>query len=979
VVPYVSDYMAHIVLENDVDTDSVYHTIDSFNDTVANSNYNFNLFHLNIRSFNRNSDQLFVYLNQLSVKPDVLVLTETWFTCDEYAGLRGYHGYHTCREGRRGGGVSVYVRDSFKSSSISEWSFVNDSMEICSVSIVLSDARIILHGIYRPPDRNIESFVDDMAGICDNIKRDDHVFFVGDLNIDIISPTSAGEDFMSLCYSSSFLPLINIPTHVTDRTSSCLDHIWYNKLHDVHSGAFDTDITDHYMIFATVQLQTDVNGFFTKLFRDHGATSLNTLRVEFSRFANEFSMFLEAGSGEIGIDELMRTFAIDLYKIYDKCCPIRSKRISNNRQLKPWISNDLMSCIRRKHLLYRSFKRGVVDLEYYNAFRNQVTSLIRRAKVRYYSHKFQSKLNDASATWKTINSLMSRKVRSSKSIEVLSGDRLLSEPGAVASCLNEYFIGVGNDLDRNIPLCNTSPMSYMGERVTNSFFINPVVPNDVFRIVTNLKSKSCPLYGLPTYILKLNVDLLSTCIAKLFNISVGAGKFPESLKESRVIPLFKSGNDNLVKNYRPISLLSDFSKIFEKLMYSQLIGFINNNDILCCNQFGFRKNCNTSDAIVEFLDSIYQTLDSRYVSVAVFLDFSKAFDTVRHDVLLSKLDHMGVRGHALDWFRSFVSGRRQYVTVNNVNSSSSPINIGVPQGSVLGPLLFLLYINDMHNSSNRLKFIHFADDTTVFHSGQQLHEIITEINVELLKIRDWLNSNRLSLNVGKTSFMLFCDRKVQEVPIVRVADIGVKQVSEAKFLGVLIDDKLNFQRHVSNITGIVSRSIGVMNRISIFVPPRVMKSIYYSLVFSKINYGVIAWGRSRLGNISIMEKILKRARRCVSRSANSAWDVTASFLNFRSIFEYFTAIKFYRSVKLNHHSYYAQIFDTLIPLHDHDTRFSCQDKYNIPHFVKSKCRSSFLFQSIDIWNGLTEDTKACDTLSKFKRSLKRELLHRQII
>jgi len=954
-----------------------YYSVDSYNHMVANSKRNFTVFHHNIRSFYRNSDELFIFLEQLSSKPDVLVLTETWFSREVVVDIDGYSAYHTFRTERRGGGVSVYVKAEFKSVSIPQWTFIGDYYEICSVNVECNRSSFVIYGVYRPPDRCVHRFVDDIKGLFVGSGKNNHVFLVGDVNIDIIKPTPSGEEFLTTCYASSFLPLVNVPTHVTGNVSSCLDHIWYNKLCDVRSGAFDIDITDHYIVFVCLDLQYERDGLFTKYFRDHSATSLHTLSVELESFSARFSEFLDSVPENSDIDHLFNLFIRELYEIYHRICPIRSKRISYNRYLKPWISDDLLSCIRRKHNLYRLYRNGETTFDYYNFYKNQVTNLIRRAKRKYYSNKFESSFSNASATWKTVNSLIGRKRKSTGSLNLLSNNSLLSRPIDVANCFNEYFVNVGKRLDNDIPLSGVHALDFMGERVTDSFFVKPVTGGEVCREINNLKSNSCPLYGIPTHILKCNGRLLCYCVSKLFNISIQTAKFPSPLKISRVTPLFKAGDRTIVSNYRPVSILSDFSKIFEKLMCVQLTSFIESREILCNNQFGFRKNASTSDAIIEFLDTAYQTLNSKRVIISVFLDFSKAFDTVKHDVLLSKMDHMGVRGHALGWFKTYLSGRSQYVSIDEVNSTFSSIDMGVPQGSVLGPLLFLLYINDMYRSSVKLKFVHFADDTTVFHSGIGVDEVISDINTELLNVRDWLHSNRLSLNIGKTSFMIFSDKNEQNTLDVCIAGVNIQRVNVARFLGVVIDEKLNFRQHVCTVAKTVSKSIGVLNRLAYLVPPRIRKMLYYSLVFSRVIYGVVVWGRSGLGNISIMEKLLRRARKCVARSDTGIGVITSDFLTFNYIYEYFTAIKLYKIVKLNHHPYFHELFRSLTPTHGHVTRFRSRDNYNLPHFVKTKCQSSFLFQSINVWNGLTDSTKSSQNLASFKRNLKSELLVRQ--
>ena len=244
-------------------------------------------------------------------------------------------------------------------------------------------------------------------------------------------------------------------------------------------------------------------------------------------------------------------------------------------------------------------------------------------------------------------------------------------------------------------------------------------------------------------------------MTELFNESIFNGKFPDKLKTGRVIPLHKSGPTTSLKNYRPITTLSVFSKIFEKLVHHRMTSFISRYNIIKPNQFGFQKNKSTSDAILEFLENVYESFEENNFYLSIFLDFSKAFDTISHDILLDKLEYMGFRGPVHSWLSSFLSNRRQYVDVGSSSSCSLPITIGVPQGSTLGPLLFILYINDMENSLSNMNIIHFADDSTLHTKLRRNSNITTLVNNELCSINSWLQANKLFLNIDKTKYMIY--------------------------------------------------------------------------------------------------------------------------------------------------------------------------------------------------------------------------------
>ena len=258
------------------------------------------------------------------------------------------------------------------------------------------------------------------------------------------------------------------------------------------------------------------------------------------------------------------------------------------------------------------------------------------------------------------------------------------------------------------------------------------------------------------------------------------------------------------------------------------------------------KNFNTSDAIIEFLDYVYSSLDKKQSTLALYLDFLKLFDTVNHEILMSKLQHNGIRGVMLSWVKSYLcrkqyrkeTYRKQYVSVKNSSSSMSNITLGVTQGSVFGPVHFLLYINDMHRSSDQLRFVHFADDTTVFASDDDINNVHASVNRELVGVDNWLKTNRLPLNVSKTSYMIISNQK--NALYIKIRETILMKVLTVKFLGVTLDENLTFKDHENKVTSNISKSVGVIRRLHCQLPANVMIKLYYSLVYSHLTYTLLA-------------------------------------------------------------------------------------------------------------------------------------------
>ena len=345
---------------------------------------------------------------------------------------------------------------------------------------------------------------------------------------------------------------------------------------------------------------------------------------------------------------------------------------------------------------------------------------------------------------------------------------------------------------------------------------------------------------------------------------------PEQLKIAKVIPIYKKENAEIFSNYRPVSVLPYFSKILERLVFNRCMDYIDKNNLLNEKQFGFRPNHSTYMAIIELVDKIANAVERNETTVGIFLDLSKAFDTINHDILLYKLEHYGFRGVALDWLKSYLSNRKQFVRYQMQDSNHKIINCGVPQGSILGPLLFILYINDIVNTTSLLELILFADDTTLLFSHQDIASQNDIINNELQEICNWFQANKLSVNASKTNYMVlgthhstrkFIDinqdidiltdsessgsRDVEKVKLnVKLDGVSLNRVSSTKFLGVIIDENLTWKNHIDAISKTISRNIGMLTKLKHFVPENILYSLYCTLILPYINYGVLIWGNT---------------------------------------------------------------------------------------------------------------------------------------
>ena len=356
---------------------------------------------------------------------------------------------------------------------------------------------------------------------------------------------------------------------------------------------------------------------------------------------------------------------------------------------------------------------------------------MKRNKQNYYKKYFESNLNNSQNTWKGIKSITTMENIISTVLRTLShGENTITNPCEIANIFNNYFASVADTAKLNIKYSHKHFSEYLKHQCNNSIFIQPTDSEEIANIISSLNiNKTCGPFSIPNKILILLKHDISKQLADLFNLSFSSGSFPSILKTAKVVPVFKKGSKLDCCNYHPISLLSNAEKILEKIMYKRVYNFLSHNNIIYDLQFGFRQKFSTSHALINFTENIKQALDNGYIVCGIFVDLQKAFDTVDHQILLSKLDYYVIRGISNNWFKSYLFNRKQCVSIDGYDSELVEMNCGVPQGSVLGPLLFLLYINDLNQAIKFCKVHHFADDTNLLYLGKSIKKLDKLVNI----------------------------------------------------------------------------------------------------------------------------------------------------------------------------------------------------------------------------------------------------------
>ena len=563
---------------------------------------------------------------------------------------------------------------------------------------------------------------------------------------------------------------------------------------------------------------------------------------------------------------------------------------------------------------------------------------------------------------------------SSDTLEPLNN--ILTDEHLISNKFNEYFTKVGRVLSNKVIDNNIDFRNYLGNRVENDFIFTPVLEHEVVHLVDGLEDVSAGHDQLPSFIIKKTIEYIKTPLTHIINRSLDKGIFPSQLKIAKLTPIYKKGNKKQFCNYRPISILPIFSKVFEKIVYQQLDHFFNSNNIINANQFGFRNKKSTSAAIIKLTDHILKSFDEHKYTVGIFLDLAKAFDTVDHSILLRKLFHYGIRGMPYQWLSSYLNNRKQYVNFNKISSNFLFLTHSVPQGSLLAPLLFNIYINDLLNTPMFLNSILFADDSCFYLSDSNITSLMNMINIELNNLNNWINSNKLTLNFKKSHYIIF-SRKLNlnsNIPTLKINNNVIERVHNTNFLGLTLQDNLSWELHIKSITNKINKYCSVLYLTRHSLTKQSLLLIYHSIIYSNFVYCNVIWGGTYKTHINKLIKIQKRVVRIImfrSRFAHTQNDfIDLKLLNIVNINRYFSSIFVYKSI--NNLAYPFNYFTFSNHVSYYNLRNS--NDLRLPLVYSTQSQSSPSYYTCHIWNNLPLNIRNILNLNTFKLSVKKYLL-----
>uniref|UniRef100_A0A1B6MQT2 Reverse transcriptase domain-containing protein n=1 Tax=Graphocephala atropunctata TaxID=36148 RepID=A0A1B6MQT2_9HEMI len=667
--------------------------------------------------------------------------------------------------------------------------------------------------------------------------------------------------------------LVNEPTRITEHSKTCIDHVFVRvdnrSLVEVNATVIDADITDHCLLQVDVRVLCDGRG---------SGETVSPPPLPAPQWRTDYALLNQLIDGA---DWSLVYVQLDASSAFDAFFDIFQNLISQSRvkciaknvktkKLKPWMNDYLCIKIKRRNHIYKLTQTHPENKNlksYYRRFKNKLQNDIKNVKDNYYKQKFEMCKGDSRATWEILNKLTGQYNNSDKQITLEINNTSSQDPLKIANEFNNFFLDIINQLDMNCTVPdNFTSLHYKEYFETksevHSMYIEPVLPAELLSIINSLKSNTSPgMDGFSSALLKIVASKIINVLSYLINYSFESGVFPKKLKHAVVIPIYKSGPESKCNNYRPISLLSCFSKVYEKIMKKKLIGFLQSTDFFGRRQFGFRTGMNTENALINFMTDVYNGINTNKCVSGLFLDIKKAFDTVDHKILLDKLHKCGVRGIVHKWFGSYLIGRQQCVRIKSVYSDMGEINSGVPQGSVLGAILFIIYVNDLCCAKLKGKLTAFADDTALCYIEESWDEIEIAMTKDLEALQWWFSSNHMLLSAEKTKFINFNLKKdINLVNQLNYKCAGclieqqntcktnkcavVERTSLIKYLGMYVDSEVSWKVHIKRLKDKINNTLRCFYFLRSMTNQQVMRTLYFALVQSRIEYGIVIWGNA---------------------------------------------------------------------------------------------------------------------------------------
>ena len=938
--------------------------------SICSSDYskaNISVFHLNIQSLLSKIDILEVELQPY----DIVVLTETWLKpsidSDQIV-IPNFHSvFRRDRPHRLGGGVAIYVKNTIPCTVRADLDIAG--LESLSVEVNLNGSVVLIVGIYRPPNVLVEYWIK-IEELFDRISTTNiqDVIIMGDFNTDISIPSN--KRMLNIAELHGYNQLINQKTYYSESSSSTIDLLFAkHPINVVNCQVLDPFIEGlsrfHCPIFAELRFTKKVGTSFTRKVWQYEQGDYDEYRRILS--VNDWAKILSTNDlNEATVELTSIILSAAASSIPNKIITIRPKEPL-------WITNEIKRKIRQRKRLFRAAKRHQDEYHWtkFKQTRNEVVKLIRNIKLSYYS-KLASKLNEqttSSKSWyKIVKQFLSKTTQSG--IPPLVNDNYIAETN-VAKCnfLNDYFLKQTCIKENNVMLTQPGSPAHplLGEiHITTTDICDAISVLEV--------SKASGPDGISPRLIKEAKHELLLPLQHIFNMSLQKSVFPDGWKKANVVPIFKNkGNPTDPNNYRPISLLNVLAKLMEKCVHKHLFNYFREYSVITSAQSGFIRGDSTTNQLLYLYDFICKCLDQGSEIRIVFCDISKAFDRVWHKGLLHKLSLNGVTGTILSWLKNYLHNRKQRVCYEGAFSDWSTIKAGVPQGSILGPLLFIIYINDIVSDiSSNIRL--FADDTSVYVKVDNPTAAASTINSDLEKIKLWSQKWLVSFNPTKTeSLVITKKRNKTPHPSVYFDNTIIKEVSEHKHLGLIISNNGQWKEHIEYISQNARKRLAILRSVQFKLDRATLEKIYISFIRPLLEYADVIWDNCSLENKKYLESLHLEAARIITgatRYCNNdklykelGWETLQNRRDFHKL------SLFYNIVNNATPSFLSELVP---PQVRYASRYPLRNANNIVR-ISSRTNlysESFLPSTVRQWNALSSDVSSLPSLSAFRRAIK---------
>ena len=966
---FLHDSMCRDDLRGDVDAKSLLKKM------RLTSKNNLIIAHLNINSIRNKFDLL---KELISNNIDILVISETKLDPSFPPGqfhIDGYMPPIRADRNRHGGGLLIYIKEGVPAKEVSLRNSTAKDVEAKAIEINLHNIKWLLIGIYRPPSQSKDFFLEEMRKNFEKFcTKYENFLMIGDFNL--------SEDDDSLDQFMQELNLENVvkvPTCFKSDSPTCIDLILTSdKRKLANIKAIETGLSDfHAMVVTTLKGSFHKKGPRIITYRDYSKFDNHTFREKVGEEFNSKPLMTED----------FNTFDSTVKSILDKQAPLKKKYLRANDG--PFMTKELRKANMKRTRLKNRFNKTRTNENWaaYKRQRNLCVKILRQNKRSYYAQLDPKIVSDNKRFWKTVKPLFSNKIQSSSCITLLENGVVESDEGKVAEILNNYFVNITETLgiaigheqeplnDHEDDPCLTIVKRFQSHpsvlrikssvKSTINFSFRKITVEEMLEQLQNLDpKKGSPQEAIPAKILKSNADLFCFPLTELFNKLVEESSFPDDMKNADVSSLFKKDNNMSKKNYRPISLLPTIAKIFERLMHRQLSEFTAR--LFSPLLGGFRQGYNTQHALLNFLQHCKNSIDNKGLAGAVFMDLSKAFDCVNHGLLIAKLSAYGLNKDALQLIRSYLSNRLQRVKINNSFSDWKEIKIGVPQGSVLGPLLFNVFINDIFWFVHRTKICNYADDTTIFACHPDLDTIIKQLEEDSSVIVKWFSDNFLKLNDDKCHLMIFGEKSTEAT--VSIGNSMINESDYEKLLGVTFDKKLSFKKHVEDLSKKANQKLHALARLSNYIDPIKSEILMNSFIRSQFNYCPLVWMFYDRTTNSKLNRIHERALRLVCKDSESELEKLKK--KYGTIHQHnlqLLMIEIFKTKNNLNPTFMKNIFT------ERNIQYSLRSENHL-RLPKVKTTTygieNIQYRGCHLWSSLPSEIKDSNTLAEFKRKIK---------